>query len=49
MFLSTEANLPYKDIVLVELNSVQEKFSFNTYSFGNNVRPNLVNLLVSTW
>ena len=44
-----EANLRYKDIVLVELNSVQEKVSFNTYSFSNNARPNLVNLLVSTW
>ena len=38
---------PYKGIAFVEVNTVQGKFSYNKYSFSNNVRPNQLILIVS--
>ena len=38
---------PYKGIALVKVNAVPGKFSFNRYSFSNNVRPNQLILIVS--
>ena len=37
----------YKGIAIVKVNTVQEKLTFNRYSFCNIVKPNQVNLVVS--